>query len=198
MLVARSLPGFICFKVILPFSPFYISYFILLFLFIILFIILYFILYFIYLILFIYFVVPSANPHTNVILLTSDLSSNFSYVQSFLLQKYPYILVLCEINLYPLSDLHVDGNYLVNLASSTHLHALLFFFARISPLYVSLILKFVFLCLRFTLLHSISYLFPFWQWLLVHADSNSIDDALQLHPSISVFDFGDFNTNHLD
>ena len=94
---------------------------------------------------------------------------------------------------------------LVRLDSSTHLHGLALYLHKSLPIVRVPNLESPgcsFICLRLSLLHSISYLFFLYRspsdndCSVIDAVSSSIDNALNIHPSASIFVFGDFNVHH--
>ena len=150
---------------------------------------------------------PLALTFTNI----RGLRTNFSHVESFLTHSSPDILALCETNLNPSidsGDFVVDGYLPINRKdSSYHMHGLGIYVRDNLPISRETSLEDStesFMCFRLSLLHSTSYIFFLYRspssqcCSVIDTVSNSIDDALLLHPTANIFVFGDFNVHHSD
>ena len=139
------------------------------------------------------------------------LRSNFSSVESFLLQKSPDLLALCETNLKSdicSSDFQVDGYLpLIRKDSASHMLGLGVYVRKNVPVCREFrfeSLDHSFMCFRLSFLHSITFLFFLYRspssqdCSIIDVVSDSIDHALSLFPTSNICVFGDFNVHHVE
>ena len=137
------------------------------------------------------------------------LRSNFSSVESYLLQSSPDLLALCETNLSSAvssCDLSVDGYLpLVRKDSNSHMLGLGVYIRKNSPICRETRFEssdYSFMCFRLAPLHSITFLFILYRspssqdCTLFDVISDQIDRALSLYSSANIVVIGDFNAHH--
>jgi len=156
---------------------------------------------------------PSSPPKSFNLSFTNirGLRSNFSAVESYLLQNSPDLLALCETNLNPAvssSDLSVDGYYpLIRKDSDSHMLGLGVYLRSNSPICREIRFEssdISFMCFRLAPLHSITFLFVLYRspssqdCTLFDVISDQIDQALSFYPSANIIVIGDFNAHHTE
>ena len=137
------------------------------------------------------------------------LRSNFSFVETFLMQKSPDLLAMCETNLnneISSSDFMVKGYLpIIRKDSTHHMHGLGLYVRENLPIgrehrFESPVHSFM--CFRLALLHSTTFLFFLYRspsnqdCSLIDNVSDCIDLALSNCPSANIVVFGDFNVHH--
>ena len=136
--------------------------------------------------------------------------TNFSNIESFLINNSPDILALCETNLN--SSIDTQNEFLIpgylplrRMDSKTHMHGLGVYIRDSLPITPEVDLEDLnqpFMCFRLSLLHSTSFLYFLYRspssqdCSVINSVSNSIDKALTSYPNANIFVFGDFNIHH--
>ena len=141
---------------------------------------------------------PSSSPSSLYLSFTNirGLRSNFSSVESYLLQSSPDLLALCETNLSSAvssCDLSVDGYLLlVHKDSNSHMLGLGIYICKNSPICRETRFEsnnYSFMCFRLAPLHSITFIFILYRspssqdCTFFDVISDHIDQALSLYPS---------------
>ncbi|XP_047140024.2 probable RNA-directed DNA polymerase from transposon BS [Hydra vulgaris] len=156
---------------------------------------------------------PLSSPSSLNLSFTNirGLRSNFSSVESYLLQSSPDLLALCETNLssaVPSCDLSVDGYLpLIRKDSNNHMLGLGIYIHKNSPICRETRFEstdYSFMCFCLAQLHSIAFLFVLYRspssqdCTILDVISDQIDQALSLYPSANIVVVGDFNAHHTD
>ncbi|XP_065680992.1 uncharacterized protein LOC136094820 [Hydra vulgaris] len=156
---------------------------------------------------------PQSSPSSLNLSFTNirGLRSNFSSVESYLLQSSPDLIALCETNLSSAVssyDLSVDGYLpLIRKDSNSHMLGLGIYISKNSPICRETRFEstdYSFMCFCLAPLHSITFLFVLYRspssqdCTLLDVISDCIDQALILYSSANIVVVGDFNVHHTE